>query len=539
MRLTWSGPEPPRFDPDGVRAALSEVDVPCHVVRGPDGVGVASGGEVGSGGEHELLASAPALPPDRLGAPSFRNDHGVRYAYMAGAMANGVASEDLVVAMARAGMLGSFGAAGLSPERVSAAMDRFTAEIPRLPFACNLIHSPNEPAVERAVAELYLARGVRLVEASAYLNLTPHVVRYRVAGLRRDGAGRVVAENRIIAKLSRPEVAERFLGPPPAPVVADLLAAGLVSAEQAELARRVPMADDLTAEADSAGHTDRRPLSVVLPTLLRLRETVSRRHGWDTAPRVGAAGGIGTPEAVAAAFTMGADYVVTGSVNQSCVEAGTASITKDMLSRVGMADCAMAPAADLFELGVRLQVLRRGTLFPMRARRLYELYREYDSLEALPAQERDRLERQLFRRPISEIWADTAEFHARRDPALVARAENDPRCRMALVFRWYLGMSSEWANTGAPDRVADYQVWCGPAMGAFNDWVRDSHLAAPENRSVVDVAVELLTGAAFHLRVAQLRAAGAEFVGAAVDYRPVRRPPSAARVALTNGRGRG
>ncbi len=43
---------------------------------------------------------------------------------------------------------------------------------------------------------------------------------------------------------------------------------------------------------------------------------------------------------------------------------------------------------------------------------------------------------------------------------------------MALVFRWYLGQSSRWANAGEPTRKVDYQVWCGPAMGAFNEWTQ-------------------------------------------------------------------
>jgi trans-AT polyketide synthase/acyltransferase/oxidoreductase domain-containing protein len=49
-------------------------------------------------------------------------------------------------------------------------------------------------------------------------------------------------------------------------------------------------------------------------------------------------------------------------------------------------------------------------------------------------------------------------------------------------------------------------VWCGPAMGAFNDWVKGSFLEEPAHRSVVAVAANLTAGAAFHLRVAQLRA---------------------------------
>ena len=47
---------------------------------------------------------------------------------------------------------------------------------------------------------------------------------------------------------------------------------------------------------------------------------------------------------------------------------------------------------------------------------------------------------------------------------------------MALVFRWYLGLSSRWANAGEPTRKVDYQVWCGPAMGAFNEWTKGSFL---------------------------------------------------------------
>ena len=53
---------------------------------------------------------------------------------------------------------------------------------------------------------------------------------------------------------------------------------------------------------------------------------------------------------------------------------------------------------------------------------------------------------------------------------------------MALVFRWYLGQSSSWANAGEPSRTVDYQIWCGPAMAAFNEWVRGSFLEQPENR---------------------------------------------------------
>ncbi|MFX0578279.1 PfaD family polyunsaturated fatty acid/polyketide biosynthesis protein [Nocardia nepalensis] len=505
-------------DVDGIRQVLADLEQPCYVVRGAEGIGVASA-EPPLGRPYQVLAAAGPLPPARLGSQAFLRHHGVRFPYMSGAMAGGIASEDLVIALAANGYLASFGAAGLLPDRIEAALQRFQREIPGLPYACNLIHSPAEEGLERAAVELYLRFDVRCVEASAYLGLTRHIVRYRVAGLARDPHGRIVAGHRVIAKLSRAEVAEQFMRPAPAAIVAELVRDGLITADQAELARQVPMADDITVEADSGGHTDRRPLPALLPAVLMLRDRVEREQGYATPIRVGAAGGIGTPQAVCAAFAAGAAYVVTGSVNQSCRESGASSATKAMLAAAAITDCEMAPAADMFELGVQLQVLRKGTLFPMRARRLYELYCAYDGIDALPADERHKLETQFFRRPLEHVWQETVAYFEQRDPAQLERASGSEKRRMALIFRWYLGMSSRWSGLGQPDRVADYQIWCGPAMGSFNDWVRGSYLEPPENRRVVAVAHHLMHGAAYLSRVMQLRFAGVGLPSRCLDYR--------------------
>lgn len=523
----WSaGLEPPTSDPNEIARLLREIQAPVVLVDDGGYVAAGCGGACefsdapAPPGSYRVLGFAPAIPLENLGDPTFRREHGVRYAYVAGAMANGIGSAAIVEAMGRAGMLGFFGSAGLSVERVSREIDRIQAALGDLPYGINLINSPGEPDAEAAKVELYLRKGVRRIEASAYLALSLPLVRFRVHGIHRGADGRVVAPNQVIGKVSRVEVATKFFSPPPEEFLARLLELGEITAEQAELARRIPVAQDLTAEADSGGHTDNRPAITMLPTMLSLRDRMQAKYGYDQKLRVGLGGGVATPSGVAAAFAMGAAYVLTGTINQSCVESGTSDLVRSMLAQAEQADVAMGPAGDMFEMGVKVQVLKRGTLFAMRGQKLYDLYRAHPSLDALPAADRAALEAQIFRTSLDEIWRQTVEYFQARDPRQIERAERDPKHKMALVFRWYLGQSSRWAIAGEASRQADFQIWCGPAMGAFNEWAKGSHLEAAERRRAADVAFNLLYGAAVLTRANLLRVQGAPLPDGCGEHRP-------------------
>jgi len=67
----------------------------------------------------------------------------------------------------------------------------------------------------------------------------------------------------------------------------------------------------------------------------------------------------------------------------------------------------------------------------------------------------------------------------------------------------------------------DYQIWCGPAMGSFNDCVRGTYLAGPENRHVADVALQILTGAACQYRLQALKLQGLQIPAELEQYYPV------------------
>ncbi|MFZ2956234.1 MAG: PfaD family polyunsaturated fatty acid/polyketide biosynthesis protein [Candidatus Ozemobacteraceae bacterium] len=449
------------------------------------------------------------MPLEALGDKGFCTDYGLRYSYVGGSMAHGISSPELAEALGRNGMLGFIGTAGKSPDFVEAAIERMQAISPKIPFGFNLIHSPNEPALEDALCRLYLKRGVRLIEASAFLAMTLPLIRYRVHGIHRGPDGAIIAPNRVMAKASRVEVASKFFAPPPEKMLSELVSKGEITEEQARLAAQIPVAQDMTAEADSGGHTDNRPAVSLLPTFLALRDRMQTQYGYAMPLRVGLGGGIATPASAAAAFAMGAAWIVVGSVHQSCIESGVSPAARDMLAQAGQADTAMCPAGDMFEMGVTVQVLKRGTMFPMRASKLYELYRAYSGLNEIPATERANLEKNLFKDTLENIWAQTREFFSRRDPAQVERAERDPKHLMALVFRWYLGQSPRWAVAGDPARRVDYQIWCGPAMGAFNEWIKGSFLEPPAARTAKAAALNLLFGASVVLRQQTLRSQGA------------------------------
>lgn len=440
-----------------------------------------------------LERARSALSPSALGDARFCADHRLRYAYVAGAMGNGVASEEWVIRLARAGILGFFGAGGLPAGRTASAIRRIRAAIvPGQPFGINFLHNPVMPGLEEELVDLLLAERVQRIEASAFIRATPALIRYRLTGLRMRPDGGVEAPNKVMAKVSRPEVARQFFAPPPAPVVEALQRSKAITDEEARLARFVPLADDVCAEADSGGHTDRRVAYTLVPHFRRLRDEMAAETGLPHRVRIGAAGGIGTPDAAAAAFMLGADFVMTGSINQCTPEAGISDTAKEMLAQADLADFDIAPAGDMFEIGAKVQVLKRGSLFASRANRLYDLYRTFADLRAIPAETIKEIEERYLGRSIDAVWQETSGFYADRAPGELADAEANPRKKMAMVFRWYFIHCGRLAIDGRSDQRANFQIHSGPAMAAANRWLRGTPLEDWRRRNVDVLADRLM-----------------------------------------------
>ena len=486
---------------------------------------------------------APRFAPSNWETRPFRADHGLRYAYVAGAMANGIGSVDIVEAMGRAGMLGFFGArracraAPLKRRSIVFDATRWATAV----MASTSSTVPNEPDLEAAIVDLYLRRGVRLVEASAYLDLTLPVVRYRVSGIHRDANGRIVTPNRDHRQgVARRGGVEVLRCRRRKSTFANSKHQGFITAEQASSASQIPMAQDVTAEADSGGHTDNRPAITLLPTMLALRDALQEQFGIRRLRR--RRGGRHRHAAsAAAAFAMGAAYVVTGSINQACVESGSSDVVREMLAQAEQADVIMAPAADMFEMGVKVQVLKRGTMFAMRAAKLYELYRSY----AEPRCDSGGRARPVGEERLPQLRSKRsgdrrADFFAQRDPAQMPQGRARPEAQDGPGLSLVSGPVVALGQRRRADRRLDYQVWCGPAMGAFNEWTKGSSLEQAKNRKVVTVASELVARSGRDTKVPHLALSGHRVAGRMDKNRPSRRmsgttgSPRAQRITISD-----
>jgi len=458
--------------------------------------------------------SAPRMQTagSRLGSAAFRDEYGVAYSYLAGPLDDGISGVQMLSRLSDAGILGVYGATGQSDRQLEQTLQALQGK--KGCFAVDLrAGSTNLQRIE-----LLRKHQVRVLHASDFVQLTPALVYYRLQGARRGPDGQVFAPNRIIARISRLETAENFLAPLPARMVAELVASGLLSPSEAELAPLIAPASDLCLRSDGAGPVEPGNAAAMLPLLLRQRAT--RRHRFETAePRLGLAGGIGSPESAAAAFLIGADFICTESINQCTVEAETSELVKELLMAAQIHDTGYVPDSSRFELGGRAQVLRRGLLFTARANMLQDLYRAQHSLAGIDADLRRQIEERWFGEPLEAVLA--------RQLSLSAHAERQgfgetAKAEMALVVRAYLDKAKELARAGVREQKSQFHIPCSPAMGAANAWLQETPLRDWRQRHVDELAIRLLDEAA---RFFSERLAVHENLSAAPSHAAVVKPP--------------
>jgi trans-AT polyketide synthase/acyltransferase/oxidoreductase domain-containing protein len=431
------------------------------------------------------------IAANTLGSAEFKRDHRVKLAYIVGAADHGVTSADLVARCSRSGVLAFFGTRGLSLEQAEAGLKRLRTELRGgEPFGVGIRSDVTKPERDRGLIDLCLDHGVQDVEARGFLRITPELVRYRFHG-RTLGDHHRTDDRRLIARVSHTDAARAFMSPAPERLLSRLVSTGEISKDAAALARTEPMAWDVCVEADCSGPTDMGAALALLPAIIQLRDAMGSQFARRI--RVGLAGGIGEPAAAAAAFTMGADFVITGSINQCTREAATSEAVKEMLESADVHDTAYAPAGDLFEFGSRARVLKKGVFFPARAEKLFNLYVSHESIEEIPASLRVQIEQPYFGQSFDSLWSEIHQDLARTNQTELVKAEQSPKVRLALVFRRYFDLCTRFALDGSAEQRVNYQVPCSPAMGACNRWLQDGPYSSWRDRHAETIAEMIMT----------------------------------------------
>ena len=99
-----------------LRAAIDDINSPLFVVGHSNQLKFVSRGNLSfdlanKPSENALPFYGYAAPTslENLGDASFCKDHGIKYAYIGGSMAHGIASPEIAIALGKAGMLGFIG----------------------------------------------------------------------------------------------------------------------------------------------------------------------------------------------------------------------------------------------------------------------------------------------------------------------------------------------------------------------------------------------------------------------------------------------
>ena len=423
-----------------------------------------------------------------LGSSHFKSDHKLNYAYVAGAMSNGVSGKKMVMALVNAGMMGILGSCNMTEEKLRQDITDLNKALGKnAGWGVNLVHDPSTLDEERKKIDLFLTCEVHRLEVANYVTITDQLVRYRYQDVDESSIPR-----KILVKTGYPDVASIFMKPAPEHIINKLLSENVLGPAQAELARSMPMADDICVMADSGWITNQGNPFILLPAMLELRNELASASGI----RVGLGGGIGSPESVAAAFLMGADFVQTGSINQATVEADTTDYVKDILASLNIQDTSVLPSAVNVNGEAKIQTIKKSTLFSARARNLIAIYQKYQSVDEINTPDREKIENKYFKKSMSQIWQDIMMPYANKKPDWLVQAEKKPKLKLALILNWYFKMAETSALQEDENRKMDFCIYCGPAQGAFNKWAQGQALSDWRNRYVAEIGKKLMEEAA-------------------------------------------
>ncbi|WP_408895211.1 ACP S-malonyltransferase [Paenibacillus taichungensis] len=440
---------------------------------------------------------------NKLGESSFQQVYDVKLSYMVSFLPKGITSAEMIIKLARSNILGFYGASGLPLDRIEQDLTYINKELGKLqPFGVGILGGAYN-SNDQEILKLLLKHKVANLEIQGYKNITPALVQFRAEGLVRDDHGIVSINHRIIAQAKSIEDAEIFLSPAPAYLLEDMVLKGLLSQEKAEWLMNIPMVDDLYVESTITETNRMLDSAVLLPAVIKMRDLRTRSTSWPRT-RIGSAMQIGSPETTGLSFFLGADFVVTRSINQATVEAGLSNMAKSMLDRARDKNSAIVPKVDCFESGEYTMVLHDNMYFAERADLLYRLFYNNDSWYEIDEEERNRIQELYLGQTFEQVQDNLSAILPK---SILKRAERNGKVAMAHIYYWYLEQAQDLAITGDMRHSGEYHICFDQAAAACNNWLSGTEMETWENRRVDKLAEKLMLEAEMYLneRLSELK----------------------------------
>lgn len=215
---------------------------------------------------------------------------------------------------------------------------------------------------------------------------------------------------------------------------------------------------------------------------------------------LGVTGDLGTPESLAAAYAMGADFVSTCSINLLSNDVSASDSYKDSIKKVRFQDISLVSSFDGFESGAKIRALNFGTRFVAVSSKIGAWFFEKKSVETLSEGERAYLESKVFTDSLDQTVADANAFFEHRNPSLVEAASSNSRICLAMLIRYYLEMGHLWAIEGDDSKKLDFNIKVGLDLASFNQWRQGTIFEDDDKLSVVQIALNLMMGAQYEIR---------------------------------------
>lgn len=240
------------------------------------------------------------------------------------------------------------------------------------------------------------------------------------------------------------------------------------------------------------------PINSLLPQVIDKKNFLMKKYGYSKDIHIGAAGSIGDSVSALDAFLLGADFIMTGSVNQCTAEAEVSKWVKDKLQKVEIQDTEMIPTSHVYEIGMKVQVLKKGVFFVARALKLYEIYNRISKIEDIEPKVLAQIQDKYFGKSIDDIYNEIKNDLSDTERK---RAENESKFKFGLIIYWYYNYCMDCAIKNENSQNLNCLIPVSSAMGRINQFLENTEYMNWENRHpdilgrlIMSGAEEKLTG---------------------------------------------